>query len=103
MKADKLSYTTENYINNAQTILNTNLPESIFPTMAFLLESICLLNHVMPKQSTFFNMEDGLFQWLETTADVGTTVAMNFELAEALAMREDLNIEGYTVAFRAFQ
>ena len=103
LKKDNISFTTENYIKNAQTILNTNLPESIFPKMAFLLESICLVNQVVPKQSAFFNLEDGLFQWVETTADVGTTVAMNFELAEALAIREDLNLDGYTVAFRAFQ
>ena len=103
MKKDNISFTTENYIKNAQTILNTNLPESIFPKMAFLLESICLVNQVVPKQSAVFNLEDGLFQWVETTADVGTTVAMNFELAEALAIREDLNLDGYTVAFRAFQ
>jgi len=103
LKINDIPDETVRYISYANVMTNMNFPDNVFPQISSILESIRLDHHVETKQSYLFSIEDGIFHWEETTADVDTTVTMNIELAEELAIREDLKLDGYTIAFRAHQ
>jgi tetratricopeptide (TPR) repeat protein len=90
-------------ITESENIVSMNLPDNTFFKITSLLEAISLEHNVQPKNKSLFKMDGELFQWVETTADVSTTVDMNFQLAEKLSEQEYLNLGAFSAAFRASQ
>jgi len=95
----------EYFVHDAKRVLGLGIPESSLHKLSDILESIRLKHDAGIKKInlSLIQMEEtqGLFNWIETTSDVDTTVEMNMELCELLASQSDINLGNMTVAFRA--
>lgn len=97
----------EGFVQNAEIVLSLGIPEPSLHKLSDILESIQLKHgadiktinlSLIPTEET-----QELFNWIETTSNVDTTVEMNMELCEMLASQPDIDLSYMTVAFRACQ
>lgn len=95
--------TVEKCIYEAKIMTSMGFEDEIISKFSQIVEEIYSKNNVSPMNSSLHKVDDELFQWIETTADVDTTVDMNFELAEKISERDDLILSGFNVVFRAHQ
>ncbi|PPD44904.1 MAG: hypothetical protein CTY16_11110 [Methylobacter sp.] len=97
----------ECFFHNAKRVLRLGIPESSLHKLSNILESIRLKHDASIKKINLSLIQteetQGLFNWIETTSDVDTTVEMNMELCELLASQSDIDLGNMIVAFRACQ
>ncbi|PKD41986.1 hypothetical protein CWO84_02880 [Methylomonas sp. Kb3] len=94
-------------VSNAEIVLNFGIHTDTLHKLSDILESVRIKYGpgIRTVSLSLLDTEENreLFQWIETSSDVETTVEMNFELCEILASRADLDLKDMTVVFRAYQ
>jgi len=90
----------EKIADDAKQALSIDVPQETLDKLSYVVESIGIKHAAKLQSISLSSNDDVLFQWIKTSADVDTTVAMNFELCEALA-ETDINLNKVSVAFRA--
>jgi hypothetical protein len=95
----------QDFFQNAEIVLSMGIPEPSLHRLSDILESIRVKHgadiktinlSLIPTEET-----QELFNWIETSSNVDTTVEMNMELCEMLANQPDIDLGNMTVAFRA--
>lgn len=98
---------SRDFVKNAESVLSLGIPVPGLHKLSDILESIRLKHgadikninlSLVPTEET-----QELFNWIETTSNVDTTVEMNEELCEMLANQPEIDLGNMTVAFRACQ
>jgi hypothetical protein len=102
-KSSDLFHDVQKCICEAKEMIDMKIPEDVTRSFSSLIEEICSSNSVLLIDKSTHKMDGEIFQWVETTADVDTTVEMNFILAEKLSEMEGLVTSGFNVVFRAHQ
>lgn len=95
----------EGFVQNAKTVLGFGIPVPGLHKLSDILESIRLKHGADIKNINLSLIQteetQELFNWIETSSNVDTTVEMNMELCEMLASQPDFDLGNMTVAFRA--
>lgn len=91
----------ESLVKGITQALMINIPDNTLNRLSYVVEDIRIKHAAKPLGISLSDHEGVLFQWIETSADVDTTVDMNFELADTLASETDIDLNNISVAFRA--
>lgn len=101
LQPHEINPVVESMVKGITEALNINIPETTLNRLSYVVEDIRIKHAAKQLGIGLTHHEGVLFQWIETSADVDTTVDMNFELADALASETDIDLNNISVAFRA--
>lgn len=99
----ELESKTMNYLSQAIFMLQMKVTVEAWHQLSLIMEDVRLKHGVRIEEVSLIKSEDGLFKWIETNADVDTTVNMNLELCERMAEANDFDLGNVAVAFRGCQ
>ena len=98
-----LEETLLHYIAEANLMISADLSDKTVSQCHEIMEIILANFNAKIINNLLFKNDNQIFQWIEITANIATTIEMNFELAQTITENPALQTDNYCIAFRSAQ